>query len=187
MVGLRERSKQRTRVALEDAALRLFARDGFDDTTIEAIAAEADVSARTFFRYFSTKDQVLFSERELRLADLHDEIVAQPARLRDLTVLGRALVAIAPGMEADRGHMLLRQQAVASTPLLRGRLFDVLASWERTMADGLRARGSAHAELAAGLGVAAFRTAMTRWLRASGSADPLARHLEEAFEEASTL
>ncbi len=72
--GRRERHKRTTRQALEEAALVLFARDGFDATTVEAIAERAEVSPRTFFRYFAAKEEVLdmgWAERRERLAHAH--------------------------------------------------------------------------------------------------------------------
>lgn len=59
MVGLRERHKDRTRLGLRDAALERFVRDGFDATSVEDIAADAEVSPRTFFRYYPTKASVM--------------------------------------------------------------------------------------------------------------------------------
>lgn len=60
------RSEQ-TRTALREAALRRFVRDGFHATTVEEIASDAGVTPRTFYRYFATKDEVLFADYEARL------------------------------------------------------------------------------------------------------------------------
>src|SRR6476661_3304092 len=82
-VGLRERKKARTREALHDAAMDLFSRHGFDGTTVEEIADACEVSPRTFFRYFPTKEDVLFADADARrdrlLAVLAERPAAEPA------------------------------------------------------------------------------------------------------------
>lgn len=75
----RERKKLETRQALEAAALRLFAERGYEQTTVEDIAEAADVAVRTFFRYFSSKQHVLFGDVVTdRIGRLRDELAVRP-------------------------------------------------------------------------------------------------------------
>ncbi|MGA8845743.1 MAG: TetR family transcriptional regulator [Nocardioides sp.] len=181
--GAREQHKLATRRALENAALRLFARDGFDATSIEAIAAEAKVSARTYFRYFATKDEVLTPDREERQALLGTAVAAaggSPGRSA-LEIAAEALLAIAPSFEDERDTMLLRRQAAVTSPVLRGRLHDVVHTWERTLSDALlETTGSfLRSDVAAQAATAVWQGAITRWLdQGSGT---LTEQLASAF------
>lgn len=176
--GRRERHKTSTRRRLEDAALRRFASQGYDETSVEAIAADAGVSTRTFFRYFAGKDEVLDMGRVERQAVLRTRIrELADVGLRDLDVVREAVVELARGFESDRERVQLRQRAAASSPVLRGRLFDAFASWEHVIARELGGDGSARMLAAAGLAI--FRAATTVWVDEGGS---LPEIVERGFE-----
>src|SRR5215468_5989716 len=87
--GLRERKKARTRASLREHALRLFREQGYQATTVEQIAAAAEVSPSTFFRYFPTKeDVVLRDDMDDRLFEAFER---QPASLSPLAALRAAI------------------------------------------------------------------------------------------------
>ena len=92
-LGLRERKKQWTRATLIDAAVQLCDRQGFERTTVDQIAAFADVSPRTFSRYFATKDAVVLASVDEVVAFVATELARQPADISHLEALYRATVA----------------------------------------------------------------------------------------------
>lgn len=176
--GRREAHKATTRRALEDAALRRFATDGFDQTSVEAIAADAGVSTRTFFRYFATKDEVLDMGRDERQTELRAALRELARRdLTDLEVVRAAVGALARGFEDDRERIELRQRAATSSVMLRGRVFDMVLSWEYVVARELGGDVAAQTLAAAGFGV--FRAATTIWLVDGGSLPDL---VEQGFD-----
>ncbi|MFC3850027.1 TetR family transcriptional regulator [Corynebacterium hansenii] len=77
--GLRELKRRRTRRGIEDAAITLIADRGFDDVTIEDICAAAEISRRTFFNYFSTKDDAIFGRGMLSFGDAEAEAFSEAA------------------------------------------------------------------------------------------------------------
>jgi AcrR family transcriptional regulator len=120
--SLRDRKKGRTRRVIQAEALRLFAEQGFEATTVEQIAAAAEVAPRTFFRYFATKDEVVFwSEYEPLLAGF---VAARPADEPAVAAVSHALVdGLAAFYEQDRDLVLDRLKLAFGTPALYPRLW----------------------------------------------------------------
>lgn len=126
--SLRDWKKDRTRRAIQTEALRLFAEKGFDVTTIEEIAACAEVAPRTFFRYFRSKDEVVFwSEYQPMLAGFVD---ARPEHEPAVTALHRGIVnGLAAFYDQDRELLLERITLAFRTPSLHPRLRQQQAEW----------------------------------------------------------
>jgi AcrR family transcriptional regulator len=174
-VGLRERKKERTRQALADAALELFTTKGFDATTIEEIAAAADVSPRTFFRYFSTKEEVLFGQdidHERAFAEL---IAARPAAEAPLEKLRAVFLAETAGYEEDRERLLRRTRVALGTPSLTATALAHKRAQEDTVVAALLAASPDADEdeirLVVAVSFAALRVMAERWLANGGTED----------------
>lgn len=90
--NLRERKKQRTRDALVRAALELIAARGYEGTTVDDIVAAVDVSQRTFFRYFASKEDVAFFVPRLAESHVVDAVRARPPGEAPLEALRRAVL-----------------------------------------------------------------------------------------------
>src|SRR5436853_6732960 len=104
--GLRGRRKRLAAAGREAAALRLFGERGFDAVTVDDIAAEADVSRRTFFRYFASKEDVLLADHFVQLARLREAMTARPPDEPVLTALRNALLSIT-GDFGDRKEQII--------------------------------------------------------------------------------
>lgn len=131
--GLRARKKQQTRLDLARAAVRLFEERGYDNVTVDDIAAEANVSRRTFFRYFDSKDEVFIIDPEGKIAAIRVALRDGPPEEPTLDALRRATVAL---MEAywDSGlsvailHLLEREpKAMAAAMAYQVRVAEALA------------------------------------------------------------
>ncbi len=124
-LGLRERKKQRTRATLLDAAVELCDRQGFERTTVDQIAAIADVSPRTFSRYFATKDAIAFALIDDAIGLAAEELARQPIDMSHFEALRRSYVAMysatksapADALSADR--MICTVRIIMTSPTLR--------------------------------------------------------------------
>ena len=137
--GLRERKKARTRATIQREALRLFQRDGYAATSVESIAAAADVSPSTFFRYFPTKEDVV-------LADFVDEttierFVDAPAELDFFEAMAHAVrVGFGEMPAEDFALENLRNNLIRTVPELRRGMIAEMVRPMRLLADGIARR-----------------------------------------------
>lgn len=134
----REANKQRTRDALCDTGLRLFAEHGFDAVTVEQIAVEAGSSLRTFFRYYRCKEALLIGGDRIEVVVRE---LAAPAAGETLTQSLRRVVAQeAARSDLDTERRQLRRKLMESHPSIRRYLRQLFEEWEPTIENTVRAR-----------------------------------------------
>jgi mycofactocin system transcriptional regulator len=157
-----------SRRELELIALRLFTEQGFDNTTIEQIAAEAGVSKRTFFRYFSSKTSVLWSEFDNEVDTIRAALADVPAGVPMMNAIRRAVVTANHYGPQDVPELRMRMNLVGSVPALQSSAALHYDAWERAISDFAATRMGLPAEslypLAVGRAtLAACRAAYDRW------------------------
>ena len=185
--GLRERKKLATRTALHEAALRLVAEHGLDAVSIDDIADRADVSPRTFFNYFSSKDDAVLGLDPEAPAQQATAFLARPADETAVQALRVVARSQAGEMAADTELWPLRLKVIDSTPALLARLAAAFGEGERVLSaaiaerTGTRAGADAYPTLLAGVAGVAMRTALHRWL-ASDFTAALPDLLDEAWD-----
>lgn len=185
--GLRERKKARTREAIVDIALELFERNGFDATTVEDIAAAADVSPRTFFRYFDTKFDVVLARNSAEEKGLDALIAARPPGEGPVEAMHQVVRTKFLELIATGNITPLRElRVVMSTPSLRplclqhfhdhgDALATVFAQRMGGTPDDLRAH------VMAGAVASALFAAVSRWVDDGADTDRLLPTIDDAF------
>ncbi len=162
-------STARVREALIDAALELFARDGFDATHSDRIAERAGVSPRTFFRYFPTKESVVFHRDHWFMRSFAAAYLEQPAGLGDYAALRTTFVEQADGFGELRARIETYRAAVDSSSVLLGREQEHLAEHAVTVSEAIARRRGERAvdDASTTLGIVAlalYQRALRRWL-----------------------
>ncbi|HEX4541400.1 MAG TPA: TetR family transcriptional regulator [Acidimicrobiales bacterium] len=188
--GLRSRKQARTRRELEAAALALFAANGYEETTVEEIAAAVEVSPRTFFRYFGSKEDVLFGYEERHLAALRRMIRDCPTAATDLSALEEVLLTFANYLAEEHQPLLIRATLVTENQRLRERSLRMLRSWELTLADELALQAGMDTPdlgllVLAASSMGAINVAVRVW-QGSGGQGSLMRVTKRALELAMT-
>jgi AcrR family transcriptional regulator len=183
--GLRERKKARTREAIIDAALELFGRKGFDATTIEDIAAAADVSPRTFFRYFDSKVDLVMAHNEAHGDKVAPLVVARPASEGPLEALRQVMRQMLLELLADPS-VVREFQVMMGAPTLRKLAREHFYEEEAELVSAFAARlGTDDADLTAnvmaGAAASAIWAVIDRWLAEGADVERLPPMIDEAF------
>lgn len=188
--GLRERKKLATRQALQRAALRLASERGID-VTVDEICADVDVSPRTFFNYFATKEEAILGEPPTVPPDEVLATFEAGGPSGDLwpdlcDALARHLRDALPTLR----QMHLRKQVLEQHPELASRFMGGFMCIERRLVEAVARRTSTttddlHAQLVGATASAAIRLSVRRWIETDG-AEPVDSHIRAVFAELST-
>jgi AcrR family transcriptional regulator len=182
--GLRERKQERQRAELVAVGMRLFAGRGFDATTVDEIAQAAGVSRRTLFRYFGTKGDIVMEWARGTTTILTASLRARPLDEDPLSSLHAAFVAMCQSFTDNPDEIRAISMMIERTASLRPYRLLKHARWEDALAAVLHERspdsGEMRNALLARIAVAAFRTALDEWLRATPTPHPLTQ-LTQAF------
>jgi AcrR family transcriptional regulator len=192
--SLRERKKLATRRSLRRHALDLVAQRGFMHVTVEDIAEAADVSPRTFFNYFPSKEAALFGADPERVAALREEVLHQAPGEPALDALRQVLVAEARKVTSELGdlggepqEMLRRMKVVRADPHLRAAQSAHMANIESALAEALAERlgkdpaRDPYPALLASIAGAVIRATTVFWA-STGGAEPLDQLTDRAFQ-----
>ena len=183
--GLRERKKARTREAIMDAALDLFEAKGYDATTVDDIAAAAEVSPRTFFRYFESKLDLIMAHSETKHTELGPLLLARPP---EEGLVGAMREVVRAELESQLQDPRVRRefQVMLSTPSLRHLAREHFYEEEAELVSAVASRlgvpeDSLVAHLTTSIMAAAIWATVNRWIAEGGDVDRFGPMFDEAF------
>ncbi len=158
---------------LQAAAMALYVDQGYEQTTVAEIAERAGVTARTFFRHFADKREVLFAGSEQLEAAMVAAVAEAPADASALEALGAAIDAAAAMIGGSHAHSRQRQALLVDNPELMERELIKMARLADSLTAAMVARGvpAADARLVAETGIAVFRIGFGRWVDGPAKAD----------------
>jgi AcrR family transcriptional regulator len=175
--GLRERKKRETRQRLRAGALQLVADRGLDHVTVDDIADAAGVSTRTFFNYFSSKEEAVAGSEPEWMAHIAEVLAARPAGEAPLFSLQAVFEEFAALLVQDREALVMRRKVMADNPSLMPRRTAAFDELERVLVTGIRERtpigATSHADaaLVVAAAVAAMKVSVDQWVDSEGDAD----------------
>lgn len=165
--------------------MELFEQRGYANTTVADIAERADLTERTFFRYFVDKREVLFSGSKDLEKSIVDLVVAAPKDTAPLDIVAHAFETAGAGLQARRDMKFIRARwaIVTGHPEVRERELIKMASLASAVTKALRARGvpDPDASIAAEAGITVFKVGYERWLTTKKPGD-FASHIRAAID-----
>jgi AcrR family transcriptional regulator len=192
-VSLRERKKLATRRLLRRTVLDLVSDRGYSNVTVEDIAEAANVSPRTFFNYFPSKEAAIWGEDPSRGLQVHERIMAEPAGTPILEVLRRVMISGAEAVTEDLKELggeptewLRRMRAFRGEPELQAGRAAQMARLERAIIEAVSERLGTDPDrdpypgLLCAVATGTFRSCLAAWT-SSGGAVPLNRLIDLSF------
>jgi AcrR family transcriptional regulator len=181
--GLRERKRRQTRQRIVEAGLKLFLANGFDATTLDAIAEAADISRRTFFYYFKSKEDIVLAYQSGSFERLRDTIVGESPDRPPLDVVRNALLKLTSTYSAE--EMIPIDRLMISTESLRARKQASYVAQEQVLFAALcelwpQPKRRVGLRIVAMVSIGAVRLSIEAW-RQDGSKRPLKEYLQDAF------
>jgi len=185
--AINERKRQAVRSYLSEVALRLLTDRDFESVTVDEIAAAAGLSRRSFFRYFASKEDVVFQFLDQMAERLRDAIVAWPPGESPLAAVHAALRPRVAAYVADADRTLALVRLLQRSPALRARELESRQRLHELVAEaiarrlGLDHHADLRPRLLAGIALVPFDVAITRWVEGRPGEDVHAI-LDEAIE-----
>lgn len=192
IANLREQQKAATRRELARFGLELFLKQGFANTTIDQIVEPLGISKRTFFRYFETKEDLVFAWNEDKTAELVNELHSRPGHEEPFEAVCEAISSLLNRHDTHPDLAFAYVRLLKETPTLVGRDCEKRMLWERALADALverQGKGAMNplkARIIVGTAMAAWTAALDEWYEGDGKAN-LRSIVKKAFATAAEL
>jgi AcrR family transcriptional regulator len=171
-VQLREKKKADLKRAISQIGIKLFIQHGFEQTLIEHIVDPLNISKRTFFRYFNTKEDVVFSWYEQLTKELITALKERPSEEDPFQSICESLLSLLKYYDADPKWAISMMRLSAETPGLIGKSFEKRSIWEHELVQILLERFPSMTKLQAkvlvGSVMNAFVQATQEWFLADG-------------------
>ena len=175
--GLRQQKKLATKQALVREAHRLFAEKGYEATTFDDIAAATDISRRTVFRYFPTKEAIVFSDHDVILGGFLKALAAAPLHASPLEKLQQAFIVLSQTMERNKGDLLAKRHLVLQSTALMAYELNLDRQWQKATARALDPdcvdgeQPNFEARVLAGAMIGGLRSVVQIWEESGGKKD----------------